>query len=113
MSTHYSEDEVVAIVATLTRKQLVSFVRAEIVLPLQSEAGPRFRQMDIARIELCCELCDQFQLQDEALGMVLSLVDQLHGVRAELRTVLEAIEAEKSDVRTRIGEVLFQARSGG
>ena len=113
MSTHYSEQEVVEIVAALTRKRLVSFVQAEIVLPLQSEAGPQFRQMDIARIELCCELCDQFDLHDEALGMVMSLVDQLHGVRAELRAVLAAIEAEKSDVRTRIGEALFQARSGG
>jgi len=108
----YTEDDVIARITLLTRPQLISFVRAEIVMPLQSESGPVYRQIDLARIELLCELCDQYDLQEDALGMVMSLVDQLHGVRAELRVVLEAIEAEQADVRTRLGEVLFQARSG-
>jgi len=111
-AAHYTEDDVIARITLLTRPQLISFVRAEIVMPLQSESGPVYRQIDLARIELLCELCDQYDLQEDALGMVMSLVDQLHGVRAELRVVLEAIEAEQADVRARLGEVLFQARSG-
>jgi len=111
-SNHYSENDVIAAVTSLTRKQLVSFVRAEIVVPLHSEAGPVFRRMDIARIELLCELCDEFDLKDDALSVVMSLVDQLHGVRAELRAVLTAIEGEESEVRRRIGDNLFQVRSG-
>jgi len=112
MSRHFSEDHVVSVVARLTRKQLISFVKAEIVIPLQSDTGPVYRQMDIARIELLCELAEQFDLQNDALGMVISLVDQLHGVRAELRAALAAIEREEADVRSRIGEGLVQARSG-
>lgn len=111
-SKHYSEDDVVSTVALLTRKQLVSFVEAEIVIPLQSRHGPVYRQMDIARIELLCELSDQYDLHEDALGMVMSLVDQLHGVRAELRTVLQAVEAEQDEVRTRVGAFVFQARTG-
>ncbi len=110
MSAHYSEDDVVSAVARLTRKQLTTFVEAEIIIPLQSPSGPVFRHMDIARIELLCELCEQFDLHGDALGMVISLVDQLHGVRAELRAVLKAIEAEQADVRDRIADTLFQAR---
>lgn len=113
MTNRYSEDDVIAAIAPLTRKQLVSFVRAEIVIPIDSEAGPVFCQMDIARIELLCELSEQFGLQDDALGMVISLVDQLHGVRAELRAVLDAVESEQTEVRSRIGAYLFQARSTG
>jgi chaperone modulatory protein CbpM len=112
MSNRYSEQDVLATVAPLTRKQLVSFVQAEIVVPLQSESGPVYCQMDIARIELLCELSEQFDLQDEALGMVISLIDQLHGVRAELRTVLAAVESEQAEVRSRIGAIIFQARTG-
>jgi len=112
MSNHYSEDDVVAAVTSLTRKQLVSFVTARIVIPLASETGPVFRRMDIARIELLCELSDEFDLEEEALGMVMSLVDQLHGVRAELRAVLAAVESEESEVRRRIGDTLFEERSG-
>lgn len=112
MSTHFSEEDVVATVTRLTRKQLVSFVRAEFIVPVASDHGPVFHQIDIARIELLCELSDEFGLRDDALGMVMSLVDQLHGVRGELKAVLDAIEGEHTEVRTRIGEVLFQARSG-
>jgi len=110
MSVHYTEDDVVSAVARLTRKQLTTFVAAKIVIPLQSQGGPVFRHMDIARIELLCELCEQYELQEDALGMVISLVDQLHGVRAELRAVLNAVEAEQGDVRARIANNLFQAR---
>jgi len=112
MSTHYSQEDLIIAVDRLTRRQLISFIEAEIVVPLQSETGPVFRQMDVARVELLCELSEQFDLQDDALGMVISLVDQLHGVRAELRVVLEAVEQEESKVRARIGDVLFHARSG-
>jgi chaperone modulatory protein CbpM len=111
MSRQYSEEDVVSTVARLTRKQLIAFVEAEIIVPLHSDTGPVYRHFDIARIELLCELSDQFDLQDDALGMVISLVDQLHGVRAELRSVLEAVEREKADVRRRIGDVVYQARS--
>ena len=111
MSRLYSEDDVVSAVARLTRKQLISFVKAEIVVPFQSETGLVYRRMDIARIELLCDLSEQFDLQEDALGMVISLIDQLHGVRAELRAALGAIEQEEADVRGRIGEGIFQARS--
>ena len=101
----------IASVARLTRIQLVSFVEAEIIVPVMTEDGPAYRKIDIMRMELLCELSDQFDLQDDALGMVMSLVDQLHGVRAELRTVFEAVETEEPEVRHRIGELLFKARS--
>ena len=38
MSKRYSEDEVVALVARLTQAQLVSFVEAEIVTPLDRKS---------------------------------------------------------------------------
>jgi len=111
MSEYLSEDQAIAAVVRLTRIQLVSFVEAEIIVPVMTEAGPAYRKIDIMRMELLCELSEQFDLQDDALGMVMSLVDQLHGVRAELRTVLGAVETEQQEVRQRIGELLYKARS--
>ncbi len=111
MTDRFSEDDVVAAVARLTRKQLIAFVEARIVVPVISETGPVYRQIDIARAELLCELSESFDLKEDALGMVISLVDQLHGTRAELRAVLEAIESEQTEVRNRIGDIIFQARS--
>lgn len=113
MSEYLSEDQAIAAVVRLTRVLLVSFVEAEIIVPVMTETGPAYRKIDIMRLELLCELSEQFDMQDDALGVVMSLVDQLHGVRAELRTVLNAVETEQPEVRHRIGELLYQARSAG
>lgn len=111
MTVYLSEDQAIATVERLTRVQLVSFVEAEIIVPVMSETGPTYRKIDIMRLELLCELSEQFDLQNDGLGVVMSLVDQLHGVRAELRAVLNAVETEQPEVRHRIGELLYQARS--
>ena len=111
MSDYLSEDQAIAAVTRLTRVQLVSFVEAEIIIPVVTQDGPAYRQIDITRLALLCELSEQFDLQDDALGVVISLVDQLHGVRAELRSVLNAVETEPQDVRHRIGEMVYRARS--
>ncbi len=112
MSEQFSEDEVVARVTRLTRSQLVSFVEAEIVTPLHTGSGVVYRQVDIVRVELLCELSEDFDLDTDALGVVISLIDQLHGVGGYLRVVLAAIAAEPLDVRRRVGEALRLARNG-
>lgn len=112
MTDRYSEAEAVAAVARLTHPQLLAFVQAEIITPIQSDTGMIFRQIDIVRLELLCELSEEFELQEDALGMVISLIDQLHAVRSELRTVLAAIGAEDAAVRGRIAEALHRARTG-
>jgi chaperone modulatory protein CbpM len=111
MSRRYSEAEVVARVTRLTRAQLVSFVEAEIVTPLHTDKGVVFRQIDVVRVELLCELSEDFDLDTDALGVVISLIDQLHGARGDLRAVLKAVASEPPEVRQRIGEALRVARS--
>jgi chaperone modulatory protein CbpM len=112
MSGHYSEDETVAAVARLTQAQLQTFVKLEIVQPLHTKGGVAYRQVDLVRLELLCELSEDFDLQDDALSVVISLIDQLHGVRSELRTVLAVLAAEPKEVQVRIGAALHQASPG-
>jgi chaperone modulatory protein CbpM len=108
MTRQYSEDEAIAAVATLTRTQLIGFVEAEIIVPLHTETGPVFRRVDLVRMELLCELCESFSLNEDALSIIISLIDQLHGSRNELNTILKAIEAEPADVRERLGQALLK-----
>lgn len=107
-----SEDEVITAVARLTRTQLVGFVNARVVTPMQSDKGPVYGRLDLVRIELLCELSEEFDLDDDALGIVISLVDQLHGVRAELRAVVDAIAREPEDVGVRLRKAVRAARLG-
>ncbi len=106
MTLFYSEQETVQTVGRLTQTRMTAYLRADLVRPTLSESGPRFSQMDIARLELICELCDEFEMQDEALGLVLSLIDQLHGLRAEMRALAEALNREPDEVRARIAQAV-------
>lgn len=107
-----SEDEVVTAVPRLTHAQLISFVETRIVMPMESETGPVYRRRDLVRIELLCDLSEQFDLKDDALGVVISLVDQLHGVRAELKALVEAIAQERAEVAERVRKAAGTARTG-
>lgn len=109
MKEHFSEDEVIATITRLTRRQLVRFVEIEVVKPQQAEGGYVFRQIDIARLELLCDLSQDLDLDETALGVVISLIDQLHAARQDLQAIARAIEALPADIRARIQDA---ARDG-
>lgn len=112
MTFRYSETEVIDTVDRLTRTRLTRYMKAEIVIPVQTEAGPRFGPVDLARLELLCDLSDAFDLDDDALGLVISLIDQLHAARTDLNDILAALQAEADEVRDRVGKSWLSRRTG-
>jgi chaperone modulatory protein CbpM len=109
MNERYSEEEIVDAVARLTRPRLKSFVELEIVSPLHTDGRLVYRQIDLVRLELLCELSEDFELDDDALCMIISLIDQLHSARGELRALRAAIASEPEDVLSRIRAALGRA----
>ncbi|MBI1170506.1 hypothetical protein GC209_03815 [bacterium] len=105
----FSETEVLVAVPRLTQLRLSAFVAAGIVLPLSAKAGLAFRRIDLARIELLCELVEEFDLDDDGLGLVIRLVDQLHAAQRDLTRLCAAVAAEDAEVRARIGARLSPA----
>ncbi|ANT63433.1 MULTISPECIES: chaperone modulator CbpM [unclassified Salipiger] len=101
-SVFYSEEEVIAAVARLDRTRLSRFLRAEVIAPAETEGRAVYRQVDVARMELLCDLCDDFDLNDDALGLVMHLVDQLHGTRNDLRALMQALGDEPAEVKSRV-----------
>ncbi|MFC2967589.1 hypothetical protein [Acidimangrovimonas pyrenivorans] len=98
-----SEEEMLAAVARLDRPRLARFVRAEVIRPAEAGGGRMvYRQLDIARMELLCDLCDDFDLDDTALAVVMDLVDQLHGTRGDLVALMRALAEEPQEVRARV-----------
>ena len=49
-------------------------------------------------------------MEPDALSMMISLIDQMHGLRAELREVLRAIDAQPDPVRSQLVERIGTAR---
>jgi chaperone modulatory protein CbpM len=57
------------------------FLLEEWVMP-SNQAEMLFDDEDIARINLICELRNDLGVNDEAIPIILSLLDQLHHLRA-------------------------------
>jgi len=106
MSELFSEDEVIATVTRLTRSQLVWFVEGEFVRPQRGAGGYVFCRVDIARLELLCDLSLEFEFDETALGTVLSLIDQLHAARQDLAAMTRAIDTLPPDLRANIAAAL-------
>lgn len=104
MAHFYSETEVVATVDGLTVSRLRAFVAARCVAPVEQGGGLAFDDADLARLQLLAELAEDFELDEEAVALVMSLVDQIHGLRRNLRALGEAVAEEKPEVRARIRE---------
>lgn len=99
MSERFSEREVVTTVTRLTRGRLLRFVEAEFIRPMKGQEGYVFTRVDIARLELLCDLSDDLDLDDAAIDIILLLLDQLHAARKDLDNVLRAVDALPEDVR--------------
>lgn len=103
MTQHLSEDETLAAVPPLTRTRLAAWIAAEVVVPVPTPRGPAFRELDVARLALACELADEFELAADALALVLTLVDRLNRAEADLAALTRALASEQEDIRRRIG----------
>ncbi len=58
-----------------------------------------FREIDVARVRLILELRDDMQVNEEALPVVLSLLDQLYALRRQARQLTRALEQALPDER--------------
>lgn len=107
MTRTYTEDEVLAAVADLTRPRLLAWIEAQIVQPVRSGADRRYREVDLARLQTLCDLDQGFDLTVDALAMVMDLIDRLHAHRTELEALMAALAAEPEEVRLRVRQVIL------
>ena len=107
--TDYASEQVIEQIAALTPDRLTLFERLQIVTPVTTPAGPRYRRLDIRRIELLCELTDDFEVNEDALVIIMSLLDQLHGAHSRLDHVVRALDAEPAEVKLRLSQRLARA----
>lgn len=102
--------EVILEVEGVNETELRVWIESGWVRPARGEGDFAFSDMDIARVSLVAELRQNMGINDEAMPVVLDLMDQLYGVRRELRRVLDVIDSQPEPERSRILEAL-QARA--
>jgi chaperone modulatory protein CbpM len=96
------EREVVAEVRRLRLTELRTWVSEGWVRPALAEDGPLFDDLDVARIRLICDLREEMSLPADVVPTVLSLLDQVHGLRRELRLLAEAVARQPEATRTEL-----------
>src|SRR4051794_39092382 len=72
---------------------------------LRAELGPggwTFTEMDVARVRLLAELRVTLEVTEEAMPLVLSLLDQLYDARRTVKALLAALEAQPEPVRAAV-----------
>lgn len=79
--------------------ELTGWIEQRWVRPQRTADGYLFDRVDEARISLIGELRRDFACDEDVLGLVLSLLDQLYAARRMLRTVEEAVDALPEEVR--------------
>lgn len=97
-----NERDVVARVARIELRELRTWVREGWVRPAEGESGPVFDDLDVARIRLVCDLRKEMALPTDSIPVVLSLLDQVHGLRRELRALADAVDAQPDATRMAI-----------
>src|SRR5947208_1143717 len=75
----------------VTVEDISGWVERRWVLPVRSGNDPAFDDADRARIRMILDFHRDLAIDDEAMPVVLDLIDRLHAARAQLRTVLEAV----------------------
>lgn len=99
-------DELVRRFAGLDRAELVRWVENRWLVPDDEGGFWQFHEVDIARIELILDIRRDLAVDDEAMTVVLGLLDQVYDLRRQMRRLCDAIAAQPGDVRDRIRAAL-------
>jgi chaperone modulatory protein CbpM len=97
-----SEEDLIVEFQELSVQRLHRWIRLGWVRPERHEGAPLFHDVDIARVRLLIALEHELEFDEETLPLVLSLLDQIHGLRGELRALALAVDEQPEYLRERI-----------
>jgi len=90
----------------IAEAEITRWVELTWLRPDGSPGGWIFQEMDVARVRLIAEL-RELRMDEEAMPVVLSLLDQLHAERHRMRLLQQAVNEVAPDaVRSRLRALL-------
>jgi len=76
--------------AQLEDNTLEAWIQEEWLIPAESTGEMTFSDADVARVQLIRDLKNDLGINDEGVGVILNLVDQVHGLRRVLTELLRS-----------------------
>jgi chaperone modulatory protein CbpM len=92
--------------ARLDEATLVAWIAEAWLIPRSGVSETQFGEVDVARAELIRDLKEHLDVNDAGIGVILGLIDQVHGLRRALSDLL-------ADMRERSGGTVERSRPEG
>jgi chaperone modulatory protein CbpM len=106
-----SERDLLTRVQRLTVTRLRVWVAQGWIKPAD-ERAQSYSEADLARAALICNLEDELGFAEEDVPVLLNLIDQIHGLRAELKGFVDALEDLPPDIRATVRMRITTRREG-
>jgi chaperone modulatory protein CbpM len=104
-----SIDILIAQVSGLERQELNRWIVNEWVRPVRQSGIFVFDEIDVARVKLIWELREDLEINEEALPVILLLLDQLYDLRRRFHPLGDAIaETAPEDLQRELATRLAQ-----
>jgi chaperone modulatory protein CbpM len=86
--------------AQIDRATLEVWIEEEWLVPGGTATELAFSEADVARAELIRDLLHDLGVNEEGVGVILNLVDQMHGLRKALAGILQSVRERASQSDT-------------
>lgn len=101
-----TRQRLVRLIAPLDERDLDLWISERWVDPSPDGAGgDRFTEVDVARAMMIRDLRHDLDVPDDAIAIVLDLLDQLSGARSQLESLMEAVARQDRETRRKIAEI--------
>jgi chaperone modulatory protein CbpM len=85
--------------ARLDGETLEAWIAEEWIVPTGADPEISFTEADVARAALICDLMGDLEVNDAGVGVILDLVDQMHGLRKMLADLLQSMHGREGGTR--------------
>ena len=101
---------VAGLFADLPDVELITWVERGWVVPETADTGWVFHEIDVARVRLIHDLQRNLDIVGDAMPVVLSLLDQIYELRSTLKSLLQALQSQPTDVQAQLLSKLARSR---
>jgi chaperone modulatory protein CbpM len=91
-----------ALFPDLSQVEVTTWVERGWVVPDTAETGLVFHEIDVARVRLIHDLRHDMDIGEDAVPLVLSLLDQVYELRSRMKSMLHVLESQPRDVQAAV-----------
>ena len=85
------------VLSGLRHETLNAWLEEQWLIPSEPSVEASFSDIDVARAQLIRDLKEDLGVNDEGVGVILKLIDQLHGLRRALIDLHQAVRSQSDD----------------